>query len=424
MQPPKKYKFLQEQIFEGVWPFKRFNSPTNVFLLLLLYAIWGSLLSVYYSIPASYFIAGGFGALGLFLWTIGIFSYATKLRSVEVERINSVNRKFLIGFLDNLFHPSSIVIGILVFSGVLTYLFSPASFGGDNILSKIQTDLNIPILPPFLLLFIILLSFDLCYRLGLSLYVILMQIRRNIRLAGYLKSASLKTYFSPVEVRNLEQADYSHLLAILSAFTLIPLGLIDSFIMYAILMYLILVLSLSLLNSIYLRILYVRAFPQGLTDLLYSTKFANVATVSPKKYPHITPTLFVFDGRNIYFSTSVKSQKIKNLRRSKNISIFIDSHMHKEVTKSFGVFITGKARIYGHNVWTGILFFLILGFRMARVYFLFRRKYPNYIFQYQKENPNLPFAWRIYPFVSRTIIQIVPNQFAFWKASRPTLIRF
>ncbi len=424
MQPSKKYKFLQEQVFEGFWLFNRFTSPTNVLLLLLLYAVWGFFLYVYYMIPLPYLIAGGFGALGLFLWTIGIFRYADKLRDVEIERINTVNRKFLIEFLENLFHPSSIVISILVFSASLTYLFSSKSFGIESILDKIQVELHVTTLPPLIVLFIFLLAFDLCYRLGLSLYVVLMQTRRNLRLAKFLRSPSLKSHFSPVDIRNLEFVDYYHLLAICSGFLLIPLGLIDAFLMLAILVYLTLTLSLATFNSIYLRILYTQSFPKGLSKLLYSTRFANVATVSPNKYPHITPTLFVFDGRNVFFITSIKSQKVKNLRRINNVSIFIDSHQHEEVTNSIGVSISGRARTYGHNAWTGILYFLIFGFRMVRVYMLFRKKYPHYISQYQKENRNLPFAWRIYPLVSRTIIEIIPNQFSFWKASRSTLLRF
>lgn len=424
MQPSKKYKFLQEQVFEGIWPFNRFTSPTNVLLLLLLYAIWGFFLYVYYIIPFPYLIAGGFGSLGLVLWTMGIFRYADKLRNVEIDKINTVNRKFMIEYLENLFHPSSIVISILVFSVSLTYLFSSMYFGIESILNKIQVELNVATLPPIILLFVFLLAFDLCYRLGLSLYVILMQTRRNLRLAKYLRSQSLKSHFSPVDIRNLEYADYYHLLAIFSGFLFIPLGFMDVFIMLAILLYLILTLSLVTFNSIHLRILYSRSFPQGLSKLLYSTRFAKVATVSPNKYPHITPTLFVFDGRNVYVATSIKSQKVKNLRRTNNISIFIDSQQQEKVTKSFGISIKGRARIYGYNLWTGIIYFLIFGFRMVRVYILFKKKYPHYINQYQKENRNLPFAWRIYPLVSRTVIEIIPNQFFYWKASRSILVGF
>ncbi len=424
MQPPKEYKFLQEQVFEGIWPFNKFKSPMNVFLLLILYFIWGFALLIYYDIPWYYFIAGFCGVLGLFLWTIGIFSYADHLRSVQVERINAANKKFLTEFLENLFHPSSLVVSVLVFSVVITYYFTSTSFGFESILVKIQQDMNISTLPPIFLLYIFLLTFDLCYRLGLSLYVILTQIRRNIRLGGYLKSPLLRTSFSPVDVANLEKMDYYNYLAVCSSFALLPLGIIDLVLLYALILFIIVIFSLMLFNIVHLRILYTRSFPQGLLNLLHSAKFARVGTISTNKFPHVVPTLFVFDGRNVFIATSVVSQKVKNLRNNSNITIFIDSPPDGDLTKGFGVLITGQAKLYGHNFWLGIFYYLVRGFRMVRLLMLFRRKYPHYISHYLKGQKNLPRSWQLFPVISRAIIEIIPDQLYFWKASRPTLIKF
>lgn len=423
MQPPKKYKFLQEQVFEGIWPFNRLKSPTNAILLALMYFIWGIGLYVYYKIPLGFLIAGFLGAFGLLLWTIGIFSYADKLRNVEIERINVVNKKFLIGFLENLFHPSSIVIGVIMFTMIMTYFFSSASFGINNLLNTLQNEMNSEILPPILLLFVFLLTFDLCYRLGLSAYVVLTQIRRNKRLAQYLKSQALKTHFSPNDIRNLEKADFIHFLAICGGLCLIPLCLIDPVLLIALCSYLLLVFFLMAFNIFYLRLLYVRAIPKGLLTLFRSAKFARIGTTSLGRIPHITPTLFVFDGRNFFVATSIKSKKVNNLRQMKDVAIFIDSHTNRNLAKSFGVLISGRARIYGYDFRSGILYLLVLGFRMLRVYILFKKKYPHYIAHYQKQNRNLPQAWQLFPIFSRTIIEIVPEQFFFWKASRPTLAK-
>ena len=424
MQPPKKYKFLQEQVFEGVWPFSKFKSPTNVLLLLLLYSFWGLGLYFIYEIPLAYFVAGICGAFGLFLWTVGIFRYADNLRNVEVERLNRVNKKFLVGFLENLFHPSSIVISIIVFTIVLTYLFTSTSFGVENFLTHIQKEMNFISIPPLFLLYVLLLTFDLCYRLGLSLYVILMQIRRNFRLARYLKTPVIKTQFSPTDIRNLEKADYIHYLAISGGFTLIPLGLMDPVLLVTLSAYLFVTFTLATFNIFHLRLLYVRSIPDGLLNLIRSSKLAQVGTISRGKFPHVTPTLFVFDGRNFFIATSVQSQKVQNLRRVKNIAIFIDSQSHKHIEKSIGVLVTGQTKLFGHNIQTGILYFLILGLRMARISLLFRKKYPHYISRYWKVHWTLPRAWQLLPILSRTIIEIVPEQFYFWKASRSEVIRF
>ena len=423
MQPPKEYKFLQEQVFE-FWPLNKLKSPMNVFLLLILYVIWGFVLFLYYDIPTYYFLAGICGVFGLFLWTIGIFSYADHLRGVQVERINSANRKFLTEFLEDLFHPSSLVVSVILFSGVITYYFSSTTFGVESIIVKIQQDMNLSTIPPIFLLYIFLLTFDLCYRLGLSLYVILTQFRRNFRLSKYLNTPHLRTSFSPVDIGNLEKMDYYNYLAICSSFALIPLGIIDIVLLYALVLFIVFTFSLMVFNIVFLRILYTRSFPPGLLALLHTEKLARVGTISFNHFPHVVPTLFIFDGRNIFIATSIKSKKIRNLRQNTNITIFIDSQPEGDITKGTGVLVAGHAKIYGHKIWMGILYYLVRGFRMARLLMLFRRKYPHYISQYLKSQKNIPRAWKLFPVISRAIIEIIPDQLYFWKASRPTLIKF
>lgn len=424
MQPSKKYKFLQEQVFDGIWFFNRFKSPINVFVLLLLYVIWGVFLYIIYRIPLSYLIVGICGAIGLFLWTIGIFHYANRLRNVEIERINKVNQKFLVNFLENMFHPSSIIISVIVFISVVTYGISSTSLGIENILTNIQRDLNFTSLPLLLTFFIMLLAFDLCYRLGLSFYVILTQIRRNYRLSKYLKNPLLRTQFSPTDIRKLEESDYSHFLAIGSGFFLVPLGFLDLVLLRMLLLYLFITFSLTLLNLLHLRLLYVRSIPKGLLNLISTSKFAQVCTVSDGKIPHITPTLFVFDGRNFFIATSIKSRKIKNLRKNKKLTIFIGSQGDEDLTKGMGVMISGRTRIYGYNIQTGIYYFLLLGILMIRIYLLFFRKYPKHLKYYWRVHRNFPRAWQLFPILSRTIIEIVPEQFFSWKSSRPIMIKF
>jgi hypothetical protein len=159
-------------------------------------------------------------------------------------------------------------------------------------------------------------------------------------------------------------------------------------------------------------------------NLISTSKFAQVSTVSAGKIPHITPTLFVFDGRNFFIAPSIKSRKIKNLRKNKKITIFIGSQGDEDLTKSMGVMISGRTRVYGYNIRTGISYFLLLGILMIRIYFLFFRKYPKYLKYYWRVRRDLPRAWQLFPILSRTIIEIVPEQFFSWKSSRPNMIKF
>ena len=427
MQPPKKYKFLQEYVFEGTWPFSHLRSPYNVLLLLLIYFSWGLALYFTYNIPFVYLFAGICGAFGLFLWTISIFKYARKLRNVEIERLNSVTKKFHVEFLEYLFHPSSFVISIIVFLVVLTYFFSSTSFGLDNILTYIQKDMALNSLPPLLIFFIFLMTFDICYRLGLSIFIIFIQLRRDFILARYLKNPLLKSHFSATDIRSLENSDIVHFLAIANGLTLIPLGYLDQFLLFILLFYIMFAFLLSSINIIILRILYVRAIPDGLLTLIRNSNFAQIGTISvtsSNKIPHLTPTLFIFDGRDFFISTSFSSKKVRNLQKSNKIALFIDSKEKKDMTQRFGVQIQGRSKIYGHDSKTGFLSALLFSPILIRVFMLFLRKYPNYISYYVRFHEKIPRAWQALPIVSRTIIKIVPEQFFYWKASRVNQIKF
>jgi hypothetical protein len=424
MQPHKKYKFLQELVFEGFWPLNKLSSQTNVLLLLLLYFGWGLSLYFVYDIPIDLMMAGICGAFGLFVWTIGIFRYANALRNVEIERINKANQKFLTEFLEDLFHSSSIIFGVIIYTIILTYLFTFTSPESPNFLSQLQISMNVQSLPPLFMLYIFLLIFDLCYRLGLSLYLILVQIRRNIRLSRYLSTPILKSSFSPIDIRNLERADRFNYLSISGGLALIPLGLLDQLLLCALLLYLIVTVFLSSLVLIHLRILYLRAIPEGIMKLIKSAKFAQIGTIRIGKIPHLTPTLFIFNGRNFFIATSNRSQKVKNLLHQNTIAVYIDSQNQGDYTKSVGLLAIGHTRVYGHNIKTGILYFLVMGFRMIRTYFMFHRKYPQYLNKYWRGNKDLPRAWRIFPILSRTIIEVIPTQFYITKASKPDLVRF
>ena len=240
-------------------------------------------------------------------------------------------------------------------------------------------------------------------------------------------SESIKRSWRASKRVNLEkQLKFNHIhhLAIIGRLFIIPIGLFDLILLFAFFACLFSIFLLTAFNIHHLRLLYACTIPQRLLALLHSAKFAMVGTISLGGSPHITPTLFVCDGRSIFIVTSVKSQKVKNLHQTNDIAIFIDSNTNRNFTKSEGVLIRGRTRIYDHNFRTGMTYMLILGFHIFRIYFLFRKKYPCYTAQYLKKNWNLPRDWQILPIISRTIIEIVPEEFFLWKASKPTLVKF
>jgi hypothetical protein len=424
MQEIKPYKFLQEQVFEGVFPFTRLKAPLNVGFLTLVYFLWGMIIFYLYNIELYLLMAGLFSALSISVWTLGIFRYADMLRNTQIEKLNTVNRKFLTKYLDNLFHPSSIVIGIVLYVFTIVFFLSSYSSDTDGILNKIQVGSDGSSLPPFILFYLFLISFDICYRLGLSTYVMFTQIRRNFWLESYLRNARLRSNFVPRNIKALESADKYHYLALSGGIFLFPMLILDPLLFLGLCLYLAVAFITATFNLIHLNILRTKAIPKDVTNLLCCANFAYVGTNSQTNIPHITPTLFVFDGRHVFLATSIKSQKVRNLSEKKEIAVCIEYRKEGNLAKSQGVLIQGKARIYGHNLVFGLIYVLTRGLRMLLIRNLFVRKYPDYITQYNLNNKNLPLAWRTLPILSRTIIEVTPDRFIYWKGTKYSRFRF
>ncbi|MHA2344719.1 MAG: pyridoxamine 5'-phosphate oxidase family protein, partial [Candidatus Hodarchaeales archaeon] len=334
------------------------------------------------------------------------------------------NRKFLTKYLDSLFHPSSIVIGVILYVFTIVFFLSSYSSDTEGILNKVQIGSDGSSIHPFILFYLFLISFDICYRLGLSTYVMFTQIRRNFWLESFLRDTRLRNNFIPRNIKTLESADKYHFLALSGGIFLFPMLILDPLLFYGLCLYLIAAFITTTFNLIHLNILHTRAIPKDITNLLCYANFAYVGTNSIKNIPHITPTLFVYDGRHVFLATSIRSKKIKNLRRKNQIAVCIEYRKEDNLSKSQGVLIQGKARIYGHNTLFGLIFVLTRGLRMLLIRNLFVRKYPEYIKQYSKNNQNLPLAWRTLPILSRTIIEVTPDRFIYWKGSKYSRFRF
>ncbi|MFW9929021.1 MAG: hypothetical protein ACFFD1_06495, partial [Candidatus Thorarchaeota archaeon] len=239
MQPSKPYTFLQEYVFQGIWPFNRLKAPINVLFLTLLYFIAGLAIYFYYKLPDYFLFAGSFAAISITLWTLGIFSYADRLRNVDIEDLNLTNKKFLVQYMEDLFHPSSIVFGVVLTAITYVFLQTAPLLGSQSIIRLLEDELDVEYLPPVILLYIFLITFDVCYRLGLSAYFMIMQFRRNLRLANYLNNKNLRKNFSPFDIKKLEKADFYHYTALLAGLFLYPLVSYDLYLFIGLSLYLV-----------------------------------------------------------------------------------------------------------------------------------------------------------------------------------------
>jgi hypothetical protein len=422
MQPPQEYKFIQELIIEGIWPFSRLRSPYSLLFLSVVYFLWGIGLYLIFEIPENFLIAGLFAGMGISIWTYGILQYASKLRDAEIERMTPVKRKFLVAFMEEMFHDRSLFFGIIAFVISLTYLWTSNEIFNieNNIESTITNILQTRevIFHPFFLAYVFIIVFDVCYRFGLSAYISLVLLRRNFHASKILSDPKLKKQIIPRDLYELGQIDRFHFLSFAGGLFFFPLSLLDPILFMGLVIYLFLSCIATLVSILHLRILQVKAIPEEVIDLLITSRFAYIGTLSDRQIPHVTPTLFVFDGRRVFFATSIESKKVKNLRRCKNIAICLHHESLVDPNKNRGVLIRGQGRIYGHNVLSSIFYIVVYGLRMLYVKILFHRKYSEYVQYYKFKAEVLPGPWRLRPILSRTIVEVIPRSFTFWEGTK------
>ena len=250
MQPNKPYKFLQEEILEGVWPLSKFRSPINIFLLIGIYVLWGFCLFILYPIPNYYVIAGSISAIGISIWTLGIVVYANTLRNTELDEVKSsmVFKKISLEFMENLFHNSSLFYGIAISMIVYVIILNSAIimddpilnsiFGNisilvsiterDSLIESLKKSLGVSSIPIPILLYIFFISFDICYRVGLSFHILLTQARRNWSIFRILQKKDLRLSVQKSDLQMVLNTDKYHYLALAGGIFLFPITFVDN----------------------------------------------------------------------------------------------------------------------------------------------------------------------------------------------------
>ena len=227
LQPHKPFKFLQEEILEGVWPLSRFKSPINMLMLIIIYICWGFALFILNPIPERYIIAGSISAIGIAIWTFGIVYYANSLRNIELDELKTslVYKKVSLEFMENLFHNSSLFYGVAIAMVVYVIILNSALIKDDPVLNPIfgnitflvsitdrnslieslKSSMHLSSVPVPILLYIFFISFDISYRVGLSFHILLTQARRNWSILRILRKKDLRS--------NLQKSDLQHILS-------------------------------------------------------------------------------------------------------------------------------------------------------------------------------------------------------------------
>lgn len=159
-------------------------------------------------------------------------------------------------------------------------------------------------------------------------------------------------------------------------------------------------------------------YPPEVSLLLDEGMYAYIGTSNKNGTPHVTPVIFVFDGKAPYVVTSKLAKKVKNLRENGRVALLVDVRDPADLENNRAILIKGKAKIFGL---IDVIFHFL---KLIKVRRLFYQKYPHYIKRYAEERDRLPQAWRTTIFLSRVLIRIDMEEYAYWRrASRVYLPR-
>ncbi|MFW9913384.1 MAG: pyridoxamine 5'-phosphate oxidase family protein, partial [Candidatus Thorarchaeota archaeon] len=205
-----------------------------------------------------------------------------------------------------------------------------------------------------------------------------------------------------------------------SAVLLLPLASVTPMLLYGLGAFLAAVLFLSGVS--FLAMERVPWFPPDVESILYNERFAYVA-LCEKNQSHVTPVIFVYDGKYLYFGISLASAKYRKIKKNPSIAVLVDLRDSKNVMNNRAVMLRGRAMILGEVTPIGLFRLYLYGLWMVRVRSLFGRKYPRYMKYYDTQEKDLPLAWQNKPFVSRVMVRVEPEKITYWREAKPQILR-
>ena len=76
---------------------------------------------------------------------------------------------------------------------------------------------------------------------------------------------------------------------------------------------------------------------------LKTQKILRLATIDQSETPHIVPVWYMYSKKKFYVGTNTRTEKAKNLKKNKRVSLCIDVGIHSP--KIFGVMGKGSAKL-------------------------------------------------------------------------------
>ncbi|MHA1958681.1 MAG: pyridoxamine 5'-phosphate oxidase family protein [Candidatus Thorarchaeota archaeon] len=409
----KEKKWVYEEIVERVPPFRWLPPTLDVVAQLLLVEAVGIVAFVYFQMPLDAALFGSLAIVYTVVWSAGCLNIIPWVRRLK-DPTNEQELKVLQAYKERLLlsRPVELAGGILCFVGVVTILY----FNQD----VLQDFLGSGFGNPLLFALVGVLAWDISYRLGLSFVTTILAANRSVRLNRAAHRRRGLEYTAYSEVQTLKSLDLVNLYWGASAVLLLPIASKLPLLFYGLLAFLGAILGFSILSLLMMET--VPWLPPDVEGILHHERFAYVALCS-KKQTHVTPVVFVYDGKYLYFAISVASAKYRILKENDKVAALVDLRDRRNPMNNRAVMLRGRAMILGEITLMGLLRLFVYGIWMFWVRSLFWKKYPLYMNYYEERTYELPLAWQNKPFLSRLMVRIAVEKITYWRAAKPLPLR-
>ncbi|MDD5615618.1 MAG: pyridoxamine 5'-phosphate oxidase family protein [Candidatus Methanoperedens sp.] len=396
----KEMKWIYEIIVGSIPPFSLLPYRYSILLQLLLLLVIGLILGFIFDLKPISLIYGSLGILVAVSWSLLILQLGPTLRKFRAPLSKDEN-ELLERYRGILFHRNhyEAVPGILIFITFMSYLFYLSPQLLDFWLGKYPDIV--------LLLFVSLLIWDICYRMGLGIWTSILALWRSIKLKKLAENRSELEHTPYTELNYLRKLDINNVFFGMISLLLIPIIQQDRVLVAIILVFFIFIILTSFASAYIVS--KVPWLPPDIYNLVMESSFAYIGNALHGT-THVTPVVYIFDGQRIFFNTSKESKKLKILRKNSKVAFLIDTRDMSNIYENKAVLFTGEAKIYGLSD-IPLRFFQMLGARS-----LFLKKYPEYTKKYATSD--LPKAWQLTPIISRILVEIKPVRIIYWRGAK------
>ncbi len=396
----KEMKWIYEEIVGRIPPFSLVSYQYSIILQLFFLLIFGISLGFIFDLSQTSIIYGSIAILVAVLWSRLILQLGPTLRKFRAPLSKDEN-ELLERYKAILFHRNhyEAMPGLAIFIPFMLYLF----FIGKGLLEYwLGKNPNI-----ILLLFVSLLIWDICYRMGLGIWTSVLALWRSVRIKKLAEKRTELEHTPYTELRYLRKLDINNVFFGIISLLLLPVIQQDQFLVVVIIVFMIFITMINVISA-YL-VSKVPWLPPDIYNLVNESSFAYIGT-SLKGVTHVTPLVYVFDGQRIFFNTSKEAKKLKMMQKNNKIAFLIDRRDMSNVYENKAVLFMGEVKIFG------ILDIPFHFIQMLLARQLFLKKYPEYTRKYSTSE--LPKAWQLTPIIARILVEVKPSKIIHWRGAK------